>query len=120
MRVLINREAVGRMLGLDYESHDRDFFAQGDCEDVVLNLMDELGWIDYLRPLLDNNGLPETSAQLLRDRFQAKDEAKTNIKGPYSSEGGNNGKQDEMTEAQGHRCLKGDEDVLNEQKQAAL
>ena len=72
MRVLINREPAGRMLGMDYESHDRDFFAQGDCEDVVLDLMDELGWIDNLRPLLDNNSLPESSAQRLRKRLTDK------------------------------------------------
>mmetsp|Transcript_11709 Transcript_11709/g.28058 ORF Transcript_11709/g.28058 Transcript_11709/m.28058 type:complete len:575 (+) Transcript_11709:132-1856(+) len=72
MRVLINREPAGRMLGMDYESHDRDYFAQGDCEDVVLDLMEELGWIDSLRPLLDSNSFPESSAQLLRERLEDK------------------------------------------------
>jgi NAD-dependent SIR2 family protein deacetylase len=86
MRVLINREPVGWQLGMDYETHDRDFFAQGDCEDVVLDLMDELGWLDYLQPLLDRKGLPEASAQILRDRLEEKKKQKNTATAP-SKEG---------------------------------
>jgi len=73
MRVLINREPVGRHLGLDYEENDRDFFAAGDCENIALNLIDKLGWIDDLRPLLSRNELPESSSILLRERLQQKE-----------------------------------------------
>lgn len=72
MRVLINREPVGWHLGMDHEAHDRDFFAQGDCENVALDLMDELGWLEQLRPLLDRNELPDASAQLLKARLEEK------------------------------------------------
>ena len=64
MRVLINREPVGWHLGLDYEENDRDFFAQGDCEAVVLQLMEYLGWLEDLNAVM--NELPESSCDLLR------------------------------------------------------
>lgn len=70
MRVLINRDPVGRHLGFDWEYHDRDYFARGNCETVVLDLMEKLGWLEELRPLLVNHGLPESSAALLRERFE--------------------------------------------------
>jgi len=73
MRVLINREPVGRHLGLDYEENDRDYFAAGDCENTALNLIDKLGWIDDLRPLLSRDELPESSSILLRERLQQKE-----------------------------------------------
>jgi NAD-dependent SIR2 family protein deacetylase len=72
MRVLINREAVGWHLGLDYETNDRDYFAAGDCENVSLDLMDKLGWLDELKPLLYQNEFPESSSTLLRERLQQK------------------------------------------------
>ena len=65
MRVLINREPVGWHLGLDFDENDRDFFARGDCEAVVLELMDHLGWLQDLNDVI--NELPEASGQLLRE-----------------------------------------------------
>ncbi|KAG7347435.1 silent information regulator protein Sir2 [Nitzschia inconspicua] len=70
MRVLINRERVGWHLGLDFQSNDRDFLASGNCENVALDLMEKLGWLEDLRPLLDRNELPESSALLLRQRLE--------------------------------------------------
>jgi NAD-dependent deacetylase sirtuin 2 len=70
MRVLLNREPVGWHLGMDFERHDRDYFGQGNCEDVVLELMDHLGWLDKLEPLLDRDELPKASAILLRERIK--------------------------------------------------
>lgn len=65
MRVLINREPVGWHLGLDFEENDRDFFARGDCEAVVLELMEHLGWLPDLNAVM--NELPESSRELLRE-----------------------------------------------------
>lgn len=65
MRVLINREAVGWHLGLDFDENGRDFFAGGDCEAVVLELMDHLGWLQDLTAVI--NELPESSGELLRE-----------------------------------------------------
>jgi len=78
MRVLINREPAGRHLGLDYEFNDRDYFASGDCESVVLDLMDKLGWLNDLLPLIDQNELPESSTILLRERLQQKEKNNDN------------------------------------------
>jgi NAD-dependent SIR2 family protein deacetylase len=69
MRVLINRESVGWHLGLDPASNDRDYLARGDCENVVLDLMEKLGWLESLKPLLDQNELPLSSAALLEERL---------------------------------------------------
>ena len=71
LRVLVNREPVGLHLGLDFE-RERDFFAEGDIDEVLLDLMVELGWLDDLEPLLRNDLLPEKSAELLNDRLQSK------------------------------------------------
>ncbi len=68
MRVLINREPVGWHLGLDFEENDRDFFARGNCESVVLELMTHLGWLEDLRHVVDD--LPESSGQLLREALE--------------------------------------------------
>jgi NAD-dependent SIR2 family protein deacetylase len=91
MRVLINRDPVGRHLGFDWESHDRDYFARGNCETVVLNLMEMLGWLEDLRPLLERHGLPESSASLLRERFE--------LAHQYSSSASSTGSDDETRRA---------------------
>jgi NAD-dependent deacetylase sirtuin 2 len=72
IRVVVNREQVGSNLGIQYndDSH-RDFFAQGSCDEIFLDLMDELNWLDTLSN--DHfNDLPKSSAQLLRDRLGKK------------------------------------------------
>jgi NAD-dependent deacetylase sirtuin 2 len=67
VRVVVNNEPVGQELGIDYTSSDgtRDFFARGDCDEVFLNLIGELGWLDYLRAETDN--LPEKSVNLMQN-----------------------------------------------------
>lgn len=71
LRMLVNRDPVGQKLGIHYdETADRDFFAEGDIDSSMLELMDALGWVDDLAPLLDCNGLPESSARLLQAKLQ--------------------------------------------------
>jgi len=70
MRVLVNREKVGAFLGLlDDDESERDFFAQGDCDEVLLDLMQILGWAEELEPLLQGDYLPNSSARLLSERI---------------------------------------------------
>lgn len=63
VRVVINNEPVGAELGLNYGGGggeaSRDLFLQGDCDDVFLNLMRELGWLSGLEAIAD--ALPEES-----------------------------------------------------------
>jgi NAD+-dependent protein deacetylase sirtuin 2 len=69
MRVLVNREPAGAHLGMIFDQTiaKRDYFAQGECDAVFLELMDRLGWIDDLKPLLVNDLLPASTARLLED-----------------------------------------------------
>ncbi len=76
MRVLMNREPVGWHLGLDYESKDRDYFAEGNCENSALDFMEKLGWLEDMKPLLDQGDFPESSATLLRERLERKKQPK--------------------------------------------
>ena len=67
LRVVVNREPVGADLGIDYGTNsERDFFAQGNCDEVFLNLIEHLGWMDDLEAKMDL--LPPQSAELLRQR----------------------------------------------------
>jgi NAD-dependent deacetylase sirtuin 2 len=69
MRVVMNRESVGHRLGIDYSMYaERDFFAQGDIDDVVLDLVNELGWLDDITHLCGDS-LPEASAEALKGRL---------------------------------------------------
>jgi NAD+-dependent protein deacetylase sirtuin 2 len=72
LRVLINREPEGLHLGMDFNSSEskRDYFAQGECEKVLLELMSHLGWLDDLAPLLETHQLPDTSAAILREHLR--------------------------------------------------
>ena len=69
-RLVINNEPVGAELGLDYSATEggRDIFAQGECDDVFLELMGHLGWRDELAALA--GVLPEQSKARL-ERFLA-------------------------------------------------
>jgi NAD+-dependent protein deacetylase sirtuin 2 len=49
----------------------RDYFASGECDAVLLQLIDKLGWIDELQPLLDQQQLPESSANVLREYIKS-------------------------------------------------
>lgn len=79
MRVLVNREEAGGHLGMDFDEHDptRDFFAQGECDAVFLELMDSLGWIDELEYLLPNKLLPASSTALLIEYLEQRRNRKT-------------------------------------------
>lgn len=48
LRMVVNKEKVGYELGIDYETQGtgRDFFAEGNCDEVFESLMKELGWSD--------------------------------------------------------------------------
>jgi NAD+-dependent protein deacetylase sirtuin 2 len=72
MRVLVNREEAGAHLGMNFDDRNptRDFFAQGECDTVLLELMDSLGWTDDLEYLLPNDLLPESSAKLLEEHLR--------------------------------------------------
>lgn len=68
-RVIINNEPVGRELGIDYGPiPERDFFAQGSCDDVFLDLISELGWLSDLNEVVDN--LPEASVNLIHSKCE--------------------------------------------------
>ena len=70
-RVIINNEPVGRELGIDYGTNpERDFFAQGKCDNVFLDLICELGWLQDLNEEVDN--LPRASVDLIRAKILAK------------------------------------------------
>lgn len=71
LRLLVNRETVGEHLGMDFgEDAERDVFAEGDIENVLLDLVEELGWLEDLRSLLEGD-LPASSTELLRARLEA-------------------------------------------------
>jgi NAD-dependent deacetylase sirtuin 2 len=63
-RVVINLEPVGAELGIDYSGNSRrDLFLQGTCDEVFVQLLQELGWLDDVTDDL----LPEASAKLVQD-----------------------------------------------------
>jgi NAD-dependent deacetylase sirtuin 2 len=79
MRLLVNREEVGWHLGMNFgENANRDYFAEGSCENVLLDLMEHLGWLEDLAPLASGDKLPESSADLLRERLSNADLANGN------------------------------------------
>jgi NAD-dependent deacetylase sirtuin 2 len=66
-RVIINKEPVGMDLGIQYDSSsDRDYFMQGNCDEIFLDLIVELGWFDSLYDMIDL--LPPFSANLVRNK----------------------------------------------------
>ena len=68
LRAVVNNKPVGRELGIEYGSNtERDFFARGNCDEVFLDLIHELGWLADLREERDN--LPEMSVKLIDERF---------------------------------------------------
>lgn len=67
VRVIVNNQPVGMELGIDYNKDNelsRDFFAQGECDKVFLDLVEELGWIDDLQA--KTHQLPLKSQDLLK------------------------------------------------------
>lgn len=66
LRVVVNNERVGEELGIKYggePSVSRDMHAEGECDDIFLSLMVELGWLDALEAIRDE--LPEQSRSRL-------------------------------------------------------
>eukprot|EP00804_Cyclotella_cryptica_P010102 CCRYP_019281-RA/>CCRYP_019281-RA protein AED:0.04 eAED:0.04 QI:0/0/0/1/0/0/2/0/450 len=71
LRLVINNQRVGRMLGIDYsESSIRDVFAHGHSDAMCLDLIDKLGWLDDLAAIIEE--LPESNVSLLRKRLAQK------------------------------------------------
>lgn len=68
IRVIVNKDPVGMELGIQYgPGATRDFFAQGSCDEIFLELIAELGWIETLVEKVEE--LPEASATLLRAKL---------------------------------------------------
>ena len=70
-RVIINKEPVGEELGIQYDDdgsaeNNRDYYIQGNCDEIFLNLIIELGWFDDLYDMIDL--LPPSSAQLVQHK----------------------------------------------------
>ena len=64
VRVVADREPVGRELGIDYGSSSRDdVFLQGDVDDVIAGLAAEMGLTGDLRKF--EGHLPEASVASL-------------------------------------------------------
>jgi NAD-dependent SIR2 family protein deacetylase len=67
IRVVINVEPVGDFLGIDYSDRNpnkRDLFLPGTTDQVCLQLIQELGWLEDLKRKSDD--LPPSSLQLLQ------------------------------------------------------
>lgn len=62
-RVLVNREHAG---SFDFEK--RDFWMKGNCDDVLLSLISELGWLRQLEHLSEH--LCTASKQLVRNLLE--------------------------------------------------
>jgi NAD-dependent deacetylase sirtuin 2 len=72
LRVVINDEPVGWRVGIEYGSHARrDYFAQGRCDDVALDLIEKLGWLNDLAAHIDD--LPDESSKRVRNRLSSMD-----------------------------------------------
>jgi len=54
LRVIVNREPVGKTLGIKYgDESTRDIFCSGDCDKVFLELSEKLGWLEELKVYAD-------------------------------------------------------------------
>eukprot|EP00934_Nitzschia_sp_Nitz4_P009380 Nitzschia sp. Nitz4//scaffold414_size9364//5848//6828//NITZ4_009100-RA/size9364-processed-gene-0.3-mRNA-1//1//CDS//3329551353//9370//frame0 len=73
IRVVVNDQPVGEDLGIEYGGSvppERDYFAQGDCDKVFLELMHQLGWTDDLVAMKED--LPPSSQQRLEAFLKTK------------------------------------------------
>ena len=72
-RVVINNERAGKELQyLFTHPFIRDCFIQGSCEEVFLDLITELGWLEDLNRVIDN--LSEDSVNLMIAKKNRSDE----------------------------------------------
>jgi len=68
-RLVVNREPVGRDLGIEYGSYAvRDIYANQDCDAVFLYLANKLGWLEDLKEHLEI--MPELSQKLFKDLME--------------------------------------------------
>jgi NAD+-dependent protein deacetylase sirtuin 2 len=72
-RVIINNEPVGSELGIDYSDpatssnrRHRDIFLQGTCDEIFLELIEHLGWLQDIQQVVDV--LPPDSAKLINGK----------------------------------------------------
>ena len=73
LRMVMNNQRVGVRLGIDYsENSIRDVFAEGHSDEVCLDLAEKMGWLDDLALIIDE--MPESSAQLIRERLAQRQE----------------------------------------------
>ncbi|KAL7499044.1 hypothetical protein ACHAWT_009640 [Skeletonema menzelii] len=73
LRMVMNNEKVGRRLGIIYgEESIRDVFAYGHSDETCLDLAEQMGWLSDLAEIIDE--LPESSARLLRQRLEQREE----------------------------------------------
>ena len=66
LRMVVNTEQVGQELGIEYgygASSGRDFFAQGKCDEIFLDLIKELDWMEDLKKI--SHELPQSNVDLL-------------------------------------------------------
>lgn len=77
LRVIVNQEPVGRELGIEYKDSNsdsncrklgRDLFVQGNCDEIFLELIQHLGWLDDLAKMADQ--LPPNSFELVRQAIE--------------------------------------------------
>eukprot|EP00536_Pseudo-nitzschia_multiseries_P006207 jgi/Psemu1/255190/estExt_Genewise1Plus.C_1290055 len=69
IRVVVNNERVGEELGIDYGPNPaRDYFQKGESDEIFLDLIQELGWLDDLTTYLDD--LPPGSAEMIKSRYK--------------------------------------------------
>lgn len=75
VRLIINNEAVGAELGIEYNPADssdcRDVFARGECDQVFLELIGHLGFTEDLVAMRDQ--LPEQSQRHLAEFLAARE-----------------------------------------------
>ena len=66
VRMIVNNEPVGQELGINYghsPACGRDYFAEGACDEIFLELAKELDWVDDMKSV--SHLLPKASAHLL-------------------------------------------------------
>ena len=64
LRAVFNNEEVGADIGITYgDDSSRDYSCLGNCDEIFLNLIKELGWVDDLKS--HSFDLPQGSLNLL-------------------------------------------------------
>ena len=74
LRVVINREATSGSSDINFRSNPDDVALVGGCDDVVLDLIEELGWLEDFAAFADE--MADESKNLLEERLFKKSRAK--------------------------------------------